>query len=246
MDQPQLQKPWERGSLLKKLQGNHRKKRIIIGAIVTALLVVGIANALTSCTQAQTSSLTPLTQRVPTARPTQPAFLAERLTFQGDISGTLTTGTDPHPVNHSVPILGQENPIGPNGIYSYPDPTWTQCTDFGSASFAETPYIAVIIGNVGTSRYAVSIKINKNDLAYTKPGTPLKTLDSSQGVVEVYEEGGANREWEQVMGPAGQGAVIVLHSDRTSGTVDVWLAISDEEASDAESTLHLQGDWSCG
>lgn len=245
MDQPRLQKPCEPGSLLKKSQGNHRKRGIIIGAIITALLVVGTASALTSCTQAQTRSTTQLAQRVPPARSTRPAFLAEHLTFQGDISGTLTTGADPHPINHTVPIQGQENPIGPNGNYSYPVPTWTQCSDFGSAYFAESPYTASIVGNVGTSRYAVIIKINKNDLAYTKPGTPLNTLKSNQGAVEVYEEGGKNREWEQVVGPAGQGTVIVLHSDRTSGTVDVWLASTDE-ASDAESALHLQGDWRCG
>lgn len=186
-----------------------------------------------------------LTPRVPTARPTQPASLTEHLTFQGDISGTLTAGIDPQPLNQSVPILGQENPLGPNGNYSYAVPIWTQCTDFESASFTGSPYIADIAGNVGTSRYEITIKINKQDLAYTKPGTPLKTVESSQGEVEVYERGGKNREWEQGVGPAGQGATIVLHADRTSGSVNVWLATTDE-ASEAESTLHLQGDWRCG
>lgn len=245
MDQPQLQKPWEPGSPLKKLPGNRHTRGILIGTIVTVLLIIGTASTLTSCTQAQTSSLPQVTQRASTAQPTQPALLAERLTFQGDIAGTLMTGANPQPINHSSPILGHESPLGPNGNYTYPIPTWTQCSDFESASFAGSPYIASIVGDVGTSRYAVMIKINKNERAYTKPGTPLKTLESNQGVVEVYEEGGENREWEQVAGPAGQGAVIVLHSDLTSGTVDVWLALSDEE-SEAESTLHLQGDWHCG
>lgn len=243
MNQSLLQKPGEPGSPLKKSQEHQRKRGILIGAIVTALLVVGTANALTSCAQAGLT--TQLTQHKLIARSAQPPLLAERLTFQGDISGMLTLGIDPHPVNHSSPILGRENPDGPNGNYSYPVPTWTQCSDFGSAYFAESPYIAAIVGNVGTEFYTVIIKINKNNPAYTKPGTPLKTLESNQGAVEVYEEGGKNREWEQVVGPAGQGVVIVLHSDRTSGTVDAWFAITDE-AADTESTLHLQGDWRCG
>ncbi|HEU5376986.1 MAG TPA: hypothetical protein VFV38_16270 [Ktedonobacteraceae bacterium] len=245
MEQSQQQKSWEPGLLLKKSPENHRKRGRIIGAIVMVLLVIGTTSALSSCAQTQTGSRTQLTQRVPKARTTQPVFLAEHLTFQGDISGTLTTGIDPQPLNRSVPILGQENPLGPNGNYSYAVPIWTQCTDFGSASFTGSPYIADIAGNIGTTRYEVVIKINKNDLAYTQPGTPLKTLESSQGEVELYEQGGKNREWEQGVGPAGQGAMIVLHPDRTSGAVDVWLAIADE-ASEAESTLHLQGDWRCG
>ena len=246
MNQSHLQKSWEPGSLLHKLQGNHRQRGIFISAITTILLILGTAGVFTSCAQVQTRSLTPLTQHVPTARPAPPASLAEHLTFQGDIAGTLTTAADPKPINHTIPILGQEKPIGPNGNYSYPVPTWTQCTDLASASYAVNPYVADIAGNVGTTRYVVAIKINKDNPAYTKPGTLLQTSENGQGTVDVYEEGGTNREWEQVAGPAGQGVTIVLHADRASGTVDVWLAVADETSEAEQSTLHLQGDWRCG
>lgn len=244
MGQTQPQEPWKAGLLLKPRWGR-RKRGTVPGAIMITLLVIGIVSVLTGCNQAQTTSTAKRTQPASTSSLAQPAFLAEHLTFHGVMSGTLTTGVDPHPISHDDPIRGLEYPVGPNGNYSYPVPTWTQCSDFGSASFAGRHYIAVIVGNVGSTRIAIIIEINKGNPAYTQPETPLETLASDQATVEVYEAGGQNRRWEPVRGPAGQGQVLVLHADRASGTVDAWLATTDE-ASDATSTLHIQGDWRCG
>jgi len=49
-----------------------------------------------------------------------------------------------------------------------------------------------------------------------------------------------------VYGPALQDTVIVLHTNRVSGTVDAWMATTDQSQKSAESTLHMQGDWHCG
>ncbi len=169
--------------------------------------------------------------------------LAEHLTFHGDISGILTMGIDPHPLTHDNPI--PDFVQQPDGTFFDPAPPWTQCSDFTTS--AGQDYVAVIVGNVETRRYAVTIEINEDDPAYTKPGTELRLGNiNSGGSVEVYEMGGKNRRWQQVYGPALQDTMIVLHAKRVSGTVDAWMATTDQSQKSAQSTLHMQGDWRCG
>jgi len=104
----------------------------------------------------------------------------------------------------------------PDGTFFDPAPPWTQCSDFDTSVGRD--YVAVIIGNVGTRRYAVTIEINEDDPAYTKPGTELRPGNiNSGGSIEVYEMGGKNRRWQQVYGPALQDTVIVLHTNRCIG-----------------------------
>lgn len=163
--------------------------------------------------------------------------LTENLTFKGDISGTLTTGIDARLLNHDNPT-------------SDAAPRFTQCSTFASLPGSDTidDYVAVIVGTVDGKRYAVTVEINMDDPAYTKPGTQLLPGDTNMGGgIQVYEVGGQNRSWIQVFGPALQEpAVIVLHPDRKSGTVDAWLASSNQSQLDATATLHLQGGWRCG
>lgn len=206
------------------------------------LLVLFTAIALiTGCgdTAAQSSTSG---ARVPTS-PSTATPLAEHLKFSGDVSGVLTTGIDPHPITHDNPLPAY---VEQNGVFTAPAPTWTQCSDF-DVSGAGRDYVAVIIGMVGTKRYAVTAEINEDDPAYTKPGTPLRPgTTNSGGGINVYEVGGQGRQWQQVLGPAGQEpAMIVLHPDRASGTVDAWLATTDQSQKIATGTLHLQGNWRC-
>lgn len=169
--------------------------------------------------------------------------LAEHLSFQGDILGTLTLGIDPRPLTHDNPIPDYVQQ--PNGTFFDPAPSWTQCSDFGSTIGQD--YVAVIVGNVGTRRYAVTVEINEDNPAYTNPGTKLLPGDTNNGgSAEVYEMGGKNRRWQQVYGPVLQDTVIVLYAGRASGTVDAWMATTDQSQKGAQSTLHMQGDWRCG
>jgi hypothetical protein len=181
------------------------------------------------------------------ASPTVSAMpLAEHLTFQGDITGVLTEGLFPHPLthNHPVPDYVQE----PDGTLFDPAPSLTQCADVSANDITLEPdYLAVIVGNVGTKRFAITIEMNEDDPAYTKPGTQLLPGDTnSGGSVEVYEMGGQNRRWQQVYEPALQDTVIVLNASRVSGTVDAWMASTDQSQKGAASTLHMQGNWRCG
>jgi hypothetical protein len=147
--------------------------------------------------------------------------LAEHLAFSGDISGVLLKGAEPHSLTHDNPIPAF---VEQNGTFTAPPPTWTQCSDF-DVSGAGRDYVAVIIGNVGSRRYAVTVEINEDNPAYTKPGTPLRPGTTNLGgSVNVYEIGQQGRQWQQVYGPNQQDTVVVLHADRTSGTVDAWLA----------------------
>lgn len=239
--QNQIQIPLEPGPPPKK-RWSRSKKWKVTGIVIAVLLVIGLINGIISGgkgigDQGNDSQ--------PTSTPTQAAQpLVENLTFQGDISGTLTTGINPQPLTHSDPIpdLVQQS----DGTYSEPAPTNTQCSDFDSGYGQD--YIAVIVGNVGTMRYAIAIEISESNPAYTKPETALHLRGSrdDQGSVEVYEMGGKNRRWQQVYGPALQDTTIVLHTDRASGTVDTWLATNDQSMNDASSTLHMQGEWKCG
>lgn len=241
-------------------RGNRRKDRIAV-ALVLALLIVGIASVLSGCNQdindqaqvtptagrTQQASPTRPTRQLPTARPTQLPILPEHLIFQGDISGTLTAGINPLPLTNNDPAEGS---VPTNGGYYDSAPTATQCAKFnslyGSNPFT-TPdtYIAVIVGQVGAMRYAITLEIDMNDWAYTTPGTSLSPLQSIYGLVNVYEIGGQKRLWESVFGPGMQGGSITLNPNRTSGTVNTWLA-TDDKAPVTNSTLHLQGNWRCG
>lgn len=179
----------------------------------------------------------------PSSTPSATKPLTEHLTFSGDVSGILAAGDEPHPITHNNPI---PNYVEQNGTFFDPAPTWTQCSDF-EVSGAGQDYVAVIVGKVGTGRYAVTVEINEDDPAYTNPGTPLRPgVTNSGGSIEIYEIGGQNRRWQQVYGPAQQEPVISLRSDKTSGTVDAWLATTDQSQKTASGTLHLQGDWRCG
>lgn len=228
-----------------KPRWSRRKRWRVIGAIVAAFLIIGTINALLSGCEGIGNTATDTTptqaaQSKPTAHPTQPPPLAENLTFSGDVSGVLTAGDEPHPITHDNPLPAY---VQRNGTYFDPAPTWTQCADFDSG----IDYVAVIVGKVGTMRYAVTVEINKDNPAYTKPGTELRPGNiNSGGGVHVYEMGGKNRRWQQVYGPAQQDTVIVLHADRVSGTVNAWLATTDQSQKIASSTLQLQGDWRCG
>jgi hypothetical protein len=188
-----------------------------------------------------TPTATPTNTPAPTSTATS---LVEHLTFQGDISGMLTAGVNPHPLTHENPVPAYVQQ--PDGTYFDPAPTRTQCADFDVSGFGRD-YVAVIVGTVGTEQFAVTIEINESDPAYMTPGTELLPGNhNSGGGIEVYEIGGQNRRWQQVYGPSGQEPVIVLHADRTSGTVDAWMASTELSQVDATGTLHLQGDWRCG
>ncbi len=165
----------------------------------------------------------------------------EHLTFAGDVAGTLTTGIDPRPITHENPLPGLVTQA--DGTYFDPPPRFTQCSTFASLPGSDTidDYLAVLVGTVN------GVEINMDDPAYKTPGTALHPGDNnSGGSVEVYEVGGQNRRWQQVFGPASQEPVIVLHADRASGTVDAWMATTDQSQKSATATLHLQGDWRCG
>lgn len=210
--------------------------RLGLGLLVLATAMALITGCGTTAPSSTSSVNIPASPRV-AAKP-----LAEHLTFHGDISGMLTTGIDPHPITHDNPIPDYVQQ--PDGTFFDPAPLRTQCSDFDTSVGRD--YVAVIIGNVGTRRYAVTIEINEDDPAYTKPGTELRPGNiNSGGSIEVYEMGGKNRRWQQVYGPALQDTVIVLHTNRISGTVDAWMATTDQSQKSAESTLHMQGDWHC-
>lgn len=204
--------------------------RLSLLALITAVVLISgcSATATSSALGGSGTSVMPTVTTTP---------LAEHLIFKGDVSGTLTTGVNPRPLNHDNPTTGSP-------------PQSTQCSTFASLPGSDTidDYVAVIVGNVGSQRYAVTIEVNEDNPAYTKPGTQLLPGDTNDGgSVEIYEVGGHNRRWQQVFGPNSQDpAVIVLHADRKSGTVDAWMASTELSQKDAPATLHLQGDWRCG
>lgn len=253
--QPQPQKPWEPG-LPPKQRWSRRKKWTIISAIVAAFLIIGTVNAIISggrgiLNQEQPTPTYNVAQQANqptggiklTAKPTQIISLSEHLTFSGDISGVLTQGDNPGPLTHDNPIPNYIQQ--PDGSFFDPAPTLTQCSDFDSGVGQD--YVAVIVGKVGTMRYAVTVEINEDNPAYTNPGTALRPGNTNMGgSVTVYEIGGKNRRWQQVYGPALQDTVIVMHTDKVSGTVDAWMASTDLSQKEASSTLHVQGNWRCG
>ena len=206
-----------------------------------APLVLVTAVVLISGCSTTTASNTPA---VPAATATP---LAENLTFHGDISGTITIGIDPRPLTHSNPTPNFIQQ--PDGSYFDPAPKWTQCSDFnaGASIGSDLPdAVDVIVGTINGKQYVVSVEINEDNPAYTKPGTALSPGDNnSGGSIEVYEVGGQSRRWVQTYGPATQAPVIVLHADRKSGTVDAWMVTTDQPQ-DGTATLHIQGDWRCG
>ena len=225
-----------------------RKRRIwlwIIGIIIVLVVIGSLSNHGSSqpSTTTRTAPASTSSANIPASPSVAVNPLAEHLTFHGDISGVLTTGIDPQPLTHNDPIPNYVQQ--PDGTFFDPAPLWTQCSDFDTT--AGRDYVAVIVGNVGTKRYAVTIEINETDPAYTNPGTELRPGNiNSDGSVEVYEMGGINRRWQQVYGPALQDPVIVLHTDRVSGTVDAWMATTDQSQKSAVGTLHIQGNWRCG
>lgn len=221
--------------------------RLPIRGLVLVVLMIAVV-LLGGCSAASASN-TPSSGNTPVSpTPTAtPMARTEHLTFQGDIAGSITTGIDPRPLTHSNPTPDYTQQ--PDGSFFDPPPRWTQCATFDALNSGTlNDYMAVIVGMVGTHRYVVAIEVNMDDPAYTKPGTKLYPGDiNSGGSVEVYEVGGQNRRWQQVSGPASQEpAVIVLHADRASGTVDAWMATTDQSQKIATATLHLQGDWRCG
>jgi hypothetical protein len=205
-----------------------------------ALLVLMTAMVLLSGCSTGAASNTPVTPQA-TAVP-----LAEHLTFHGDIAGTLTAGVNPRPLTHNNPT--PDFVEQPDGTFFDPAPKWTQCSTFDSNNTGTIDdFVAVIVGTVNGKRYAITVEINMDDPAYTKPGTELQPGDTNTGgSVEVFEVGGQNRRWQQVFGPNLQDTTTVLHTDRKSGTVDAWMASTDLSQKNATATLHLQGDWRCG
>jgi hypothetical protein len=197
------------------------------------LILVTAVVLLSGCSGDATSNASATPQA--TATP-----LAEHLVFHGDLSGTITTGIDVRPFTHDNPVTNILNQ--PSG------PAFTQCSTFDSMdSGTIDDYTAVIVGMIGNKRYTVTVEINMDDPVWTHPGTTLELGNNGiGGSVGVYEAGGQNRQWAQVYGPAMQAPVVVLHADRKSGTVDAWMATTDQSMNDATATLHLQGDWRCG
>jgi hypothetical protein len=209
--------------------------RLMLGLFALALF--------TGCgTPASSNSTNANTPTSPTVAATP---LPEHLTFQGDVVGVLTKGLFPHPLTHNNPIPDYVQE--PDGTIFDPAPSWTQCADVSANDITLVPdYLAVIVGTVGTRRVALTIEINEDNPAYTRPGTKLLPGDTnSGGSVEVYEMGGQNRRWQQVYGPALQDTVIVLNPGRVSGTLDSWMASTDFSQTSASSTLHVQGSWRC-
>lgn len=213
---------------------------LIAGCLLFAsLLACGESSTSGTATNASTPPPTSAPTHVPAPQP-----LAEHLTFSGDVSGVLLAGDSPGSLTHNNPIPTYI--ANSDGTYSEPAPASTQCSDFDSGYGQD--YVAVIVGNVGThGRYAITIEINEDDPAYTKPGTPLKPgTTNSGGSVEVYQSALQGKRWLQVYGPNEQDTVIVLHPDRRSGTIDAWLATNDQSQKEATETLHMQGSWRCG
>jgi hypothetical protein len=212
---------------------------------VNAFIIVGCLGGLIYSVQSGTPSTNvPLIAHTPikTSPKATSTSLAEHLTFTGDISGVLETGENPRPLTHSNPIPDY---VQKNGTTFEPAPTWTQCADFDSG-FGQD-YIAVMVGNIGTMQYAITVEISKDDPAFKNPGTPLKPGNvSSKGGIELYEVSGAERRWRQVYGPSQQEPTIVLNNNRISGTVDTWLATTDQNQKFAQGTLYVQGSWRCG
>jgi hypothetical protein len=200
---------------------------VVRGAVVlcavTLLAVLGAGCAADSTVGA---SATPSVTATP---------LTEHLMFHGDIAGTLTAGLDVLPPTHDNPL-------------DVPPPRSTQCSTFDSNNTgALDDYVAVIVGVIGGTRYAVVIEVSTDNPGYTKPGTTVSLPDNLIGSVSVYELGGQQREWDVVLGPSEQFTVVVLHADRKSGTVDAWLVWPNGQSiKGLTGTLHLQGDWRCG
>ena len=213
-------------------------KRYVV-LVCATLVLIGSLFACGETSRATTPPLAPTL--IPTSHVTLP--LVEHLAFSGDVSGVLVAGDAPRPLTHDNPIPTYV--ANSDGTYTAPAPMWTQCSDFDSGVGQD--YVAVIAGNVGHARYALTIEINEDNPAYTKPGTPLSPgTTNSGGSVEVYQSAVTGKRWQQVYGPNGQDTVIVLHPDRTSGTIDAWLATTDQSQKDATATLHMQGSWRCG
>jgi len=183
---------------------------------------------------------------IPQATATTATPLTEHLTFSGDLSGTITAGLDPRPLMHYNPFPDATEQ--PDGSFSVPPPRFTQCSTFDAMNLGTLNYyVAVIIGVIGGQRYAVAFEILMDNAGYTHPGTPVSLPNNVNGSVVVDEVGGQNRVWSDVLAPSYQSSAVVLHPDRKSGTVDVWLVFPNGRSlSGLTGTLHLQGDWRCG
>ncbi|HEX5548926.1 MAG TPA: hypothetical protein VFX24_16090 [Ktedonobacterales bacterium] len=214
-----------------------------MGKRVALFVFIFLAITLAGCADTAVANTSATSTPNATATP-----LAENLVFHGDISGTMTTGIDARPLTHDNPLPDLTTQA--DGTFFQPPPHYTQCSTFASLPGSDTidDYVAVIVGTVDGKRYAVSVEINMDDPAYTRPGTKLLPGETNTGgSVQVYEAGGQNRSWQQVFGPNSQeAAVIVLGADRKSGTVDAWMASAALSQKGSPATLHLQGDWRCG
>jgi hypothetical protein len=220
--------------------------RLLHRGLVPLVLMTAVVLLISGCTENDAAGigLTPVASATPAPTPIP---LVENLTFKGDIAGTLTAGIDGRPLTHDNPL--PDLATATDGSFIAPPPRYTQCSTFAATPGSDTidDYLAVIVGDVGGKRYAVTVEILMDNAGYTKPGTKVTLPDNFSGSVQVYEVGGQNRQWVDTFGPSQQWSTVTLQTDRKSGTIDAWMdsaALPQNGGSPA--TLHLQGDWRCG